>query len=306
VIQKEERMKEIAPGVYVETRYASGNVGIITTGAGVVCVDVPMLPSDAYHWRAQIESVTTEPIVTLVQTDYDQARVVSTYLFDVPLVAHDEMPGRMKMYASEKVLSQINDTLRRDGAERRWRSRLPDITFSERLILYKGDREIHVLHGGGHSPATCMVYLPAESLIFAGDVVFCGMHPTMGLAETKQWLSTLTALRKMSVDVIVPGHGKPCDREATHALSDYIRDMRAMVRRSFQGGRSKSETSSSVIPEMMDAFHYDEGKRDQIRLRIKGGSDRIYDEYRAEAKAGSAKGRGPARRSSSRRRRRRS
>jgi len=299
-------MKEIAPGVYVETRYASGNVGMITTGAGVVCIDVPMLPSDAYHWRAQIESVTDEPIVSLIQTDYDQARVISTYLFNVPLIAHDETSSRMKLYSSEKVLNQINDVLKRDGAERKWRARTPDVTFSERLILYKGDRELHVLHGGGHSSATCMVYLPAENLIFTGDVVFCNMHPTMGLAETKQWLSTLTALRKMSVDVIVPGHGKPCDRDATHALSDYIRDMRAIVRRNFQAGRSKSETSSAVIPEMMSSFPYSESHRDQVRLRVKGGSDRVYDEYRAEDKADVAKSKGSSRRSSSKRRRRRS
>ena len=210
------------------------------------------------------------------------------------------------MYSSDKVLNQLSEVLRRDGTERRWRPRMPDVTFSERLILHKGEREIHVLHGGGHSPATCMVYLPAESVLFTGDVVFCGMHPSMGLAETKQWLSTLTALRKMSVDVIVPGHGEMCAREATHVLSDYIRDMRAMVRRSFQAGRSKSETSSAVVPEMMDAFSYSDKNRDRVRLLIKAGSDRIYDEYRAEAKAGAAKSKGLSRRSSGRRKRRRS
>lgn len=297
-------MKQVAPGVYVETKYPSGNVGIIVTDAGVVCVDVPMLPSDVYHWRAQIESVTNTPIVSLIQTDYDQQRVLSTFLFDVPLVAHDEAWNRMRIYSSDKVLHQMNEVLRRDGTEKRWRPRMPDVTFSERLILYKGEREIHVLYGGGHSAATCMVYLPTESLLFAGDVVFCGVHPSMSLAETKQWLSTLTALRKMSVDVIVPGHGDICAREATHALSDYIRDMRAMVRRGFQAGRSKSETSSAVIPEMMGAFSYTEKNRDRVRMRIKAGSDRIYDEYRAEAKADAAKN--SSRRSAGRRKRRRS
>lgn len=298
-------MKEVAPGVYVETKYASGNVGFILTGTGVVCVDVPMLPSDAHYWRAQIESVTDEPIISLIQTDYDQERVVSTYLFDVPRIAHDSTWAKMKTYGSEKVLAQINELLGRDGAERTWRVRMPDITFSERLILHKGSRQIHVVHGGGHSPATCMVYLQEEGLIFTGDVVFCGMHPTMMQAETKQWLSTLTSLRKMTCDVIVPGHGDPCDKDMTHALSDYIRDMRAMVRRSFQAGRSKSETSSSVIPELMGRFPYDESEREQARMRIKGGSDRIYDEYRVETKADGVKAKGASKRSSGKRRIRR-
>jgi glyoxylase-like metal-dependent hydrolase (beta-lactamase superfamily II) len=299
-------MKELAPGVYLESRYGSGNVGIIVSSAGVVCVDVPMLPSDTKHWLTQIASVTSKPIIAVIQTDYDQERVVSTFMFDVPLIAHDATTAKMKTYSSDKVIAQINDLLRRDATPRRWRHRVPDITFSERLILHKGDREIHVLHGGGHSPATGMVYLPAESLVLAGDVVFCGMHPTMTQAETREWLSALTSLRKMSVDTIVPGHGDPCTRDTTHALSDYIREMRARVRRSYQAGRSKSETSSSVIPEMMDAFPYLESERDQVRTRIKGGSDRIYDEYRAEDKANSARGKGASRRSTKRRRRRRS
>jgi hypothetical protein len=37
-------MQEVAPGVYAETKYPSGNVGLIRTGEGVICVDVPMLP----------------------------------------------------------------------------------------------------------------------------------------------------------------------------------------------------------------------------------------------------------------------
>jgi hypothetical protein len=134
-----------------------------------------------------------------------------------------------------------------------------------------------------------MVYLPEESLIFTGDVVSCGVHPSMTQAETKAWLSTLNQLRKMSVDKIVPGRGMTCAKEATHPLSEYIRDMRAAVRRSFQAGRSKSETSSAVVPEFLDAFPYDEGQRERTRLLVKGGSDRIYDEYRAVAKADAAR-----------------
>ena len=277
---------------------------MIVTGAGVVCVDIPMLPSDVEHWFTQIESVTDEPIIYLIQTDYDQERIVSTRMLDVPVVAHDTAWDKMKIYNSDKVLHQVNDILRRDSAEANWRVRMPDVTFSERLILYKGVCEIHVLYGGGHSPATCMVYLPSENLLFSGDIVFSQMHPSMTQAETKQWLSALTVLRKMTVDKIVPGHGTICDREATHSLSDYIRDMRALVRRCFQAGRSKSETSSAVIPEFMGAFPYDENERDKVRLRVKGGSDRIYDEYRAEAKADKVKG--SSKRGKTRRRRGRS
>ena len=270
-------METVAPGIYVETGYASGNVGAIVTGAGVVCVDVPERPSHAHRWFAQIRSVTDEAIIALIQTDYDQERVVSTHLLDVPVIAHDATWERMKVYSNEKVLSQIRELVRDDVGDSDWSVRMPEITFSERLILYKGAREVHVLHGGGHSPGCCMVYVPEESVLFTGDVVFNNMHPSMTQAETKQWLAALTSLRKMNVETLVPGHGSVCGKEATRPLSEYIRDLRAMVRRSFQAGRSKSETSSSVISEFLSAFAYDESERDRVRLQVKGGSDRIYD-----------------------------
>jgi cyclase len=282
-------MQEVAPGVFVETQYESGNVGFLTTGAGVVCIDAPMLPRDLHHWKAQIASTTEEPIIALVQTDYDQERVLGSALLGASIIAHDAAFDKMKVYTSDKVLGQIADIVQSDAGGEPWQVRMPETTFSERLILHKGSREIYLMHAGGHSPATCMAYLPSEAIIFTGDVVFNRMHPSVAQAETKEWLAALTQLRKMPVNTIVPGHGPVCDKEATHVLSEYIRDLRAAVRRSFQMGRSKSETSTAVIPDFMDAFPFRQSEKDRIRQLVKGGSDRIYDEYRAEAKATAAK-----------------
>jgi hypothetical protein len=86
--------------------------------------------------------------------------------------------------------------------------------------------------------------------------------------------------------------------------------MRQRVQASFENGKSKSETSAAVIAEFLDAFPYTDQERDERRLRIKGGSDRIYDECRALAKAnatrearlgGSSAGRSKSRRSKKRR-----
>jgi cyclase len=297
-------IEQVAPGLYIETRYVGGNVGAVVTDEGVVCVDAPMLPEEVLDWQAQIQSVASHPIVALIQTDYDQERVLGTSFFDVPLIAHDAIWDKMKVYSSEKFLNQVGEVWQGEEDAEDWHPRMPDITFSERLILYKGGRELHIIYGGGHSSATCMVHLPEESIIFAGDIVYCNRHPTMAQAETKQWLSVLNQLRKMSIELIIPGHGSCCDKESTQVLSEYIRDMRAVVRRNFQAGRSKSETSSAVITEFLDAFPYDENDRDQVRQLVKGGSDRIYDEYRTAAKADAARVRGALRKNKSRRPRR--
>jgi glyoxylase-like metal-dependent hydrolase (beta-lactamase superfamily II) len=281
-------MEQVAPQVYVH-EYSSGNVGFVQTGAGTVCIDSPMLPSDIRDWRQRIATITREPIVLLIQSDYDQARVVGSRFFDVPLIAHDATWDRLKIYSSEKTLNQINGMLEADGGTPDWRIRMPDITFSQQLLLHKGDCEIRVIYGGGHSCATSMVFLPQHKLVFSGDLVFCSQHPTMNYAETRQWVVTLDRLSRMPIETIIPGHGPVCTSKAAAPLRDYIQDMRNQVRESFENGKSKSETSAAVIAEFLDAFPFTDKERDERRLRIKGGSDRIYDEYRALAKANASR-----------------
>ena len=198
-------MKEVAPGIWVEHGYESGNVGFIVTGAGVVCIDVPMMPDDARHWLYSIRDVTDEPITALVQTDYDQARVLSTCLVDARVIAHEAAwEDMLKIYNRDKTVQQIVGLLGHNG---NWHVRMPDITFTEHVILRKGTQEIHLLHGGGHSAATCMVHLPEHRLMFTGDVVFNDVHPSMEYAESGAWFSALRRLRKVDVDMLVPGHG---------------------------------------------------------------------------------------------------
>jgi cyclase len=287
-------MKEVAPDVWVEHGYDSGNVGLVVTGAGVVCIDVPMMPDDAQHWLHSIRDVTDEPVIALVQTDYDQARVLSTCVVDARVIAHEAAWDSMcKAYGRGKTIEQIRKLLGHDG---NWHVRMPDVTFTEHAILQKGMQEIHLLHGGGHSAATCMVHLPEHRLMFTGDVVFNDVHPSMEYAETGAWLSALRRLRKVDVDTLVPGHGAVCDREATYPLSDYIRQMRARVRRCFRAGHTKSEASKLIVPDFLDAFPYRRSDLDKVRKCIKGGSDRIYDEYRAEARKKDTTKRGKRRR----------
>ena len=272
-------MKEIATGIYLEGKYRGGNVGFVDTGEGIICIDLPMIPQDARHWIAAIESIKAQPVVAVVQTDYDLPRVLSTCLVGGSLIAHDAVWEPMvKVYGRGTMVQRVNEMLG-DGAD--WQVRMPDLTFTDHLVLKKGCQEIHVLHAGGHSPGTSMVHIPDERLIFTGDLVFNGRHPTMQYAESKAWLTALNRLRKMAVDTIVPGHGQIADKEATYPLSDYIREIRAIVRRSYRAGRSKSDTAKLVVPQLMDAFPYEHHAAGRLSRQIRDSCNRVYDEYRA-------------------------
>jgi len=50
----EHTMGEIAPDIYLETQYPGGNVSLVDTGRGVICIDLPMMPDDVRQWLDMI------------------------------------------------------------------------------------------------------------------------------------------------------------------------------------------------------------------------------------------------------------
>jgi glyoxylase-like metal-dependent hydrolase (beta-lactamase superfamily II) len=68
----------------------------------------------------------------------------------------------------------------------------------------------------------------AETVLFAGDLVFRGRLPFVGLADSGHWIEALDRLLKMQPTLIVPGHG-PASRAAIDDLRltrDYLLHLR--------------------------------------------------------------------------------
>jgi glyoxylase-like metal-dependent hydrolase (beta-lactamase superfamily II) len=82
--------------------------------------------------------------------------------------------------------------------------------------------------GPAHTPEDMVVYLPAEHVLYAGDVVFRGRVPYVGQADSRHWIAALDQLIAVGAQVIVPGHG-PHSTDAKKDLTltrDYIAYLR--------------------------------------------------------------------------------
>src|SRR5690606_32627518 len=82
--------------------------------------------------------------------------------------------------------------------------------------------------GAAHTPEDLVVLLPAERVLFAGDLVFRGRVPFVGNADSGQWIRSLNTLLEMDADVVVPGHGPlstagRADLELTRDYLAYLR-----------------------------------------------------------------------------------
>ena len=99
----------------------------------------------------------------------------------------------------------------------------PDMTFTDRLNLYLGDREIQVLHyDRAVTPGDAFLYLPKEKVLITGDLLVNPVSFALSCYPTG-WLRTLEKLDALDATVIVPGHGEPLrDRELLHATMERV------------------------------------------------------------------------------------
>jgi cyclase len=282
-------MQNIAPGVYVETDSRGTNLGLVVTKAGPILIDTPLIPREARAWNARVLSITEgrKPIY-VINTDHHKGHALGNVFFDSTSVAQEAAWKHMHGYG-DNFRQRLSDRYRDKDPETsqellHLQIQLPALTFEERLTFYMDDRTIRIIHVDGHTPASSLVFVPEARVVFCGDVVVCNMHPFMAQSDTGKWLDALTAIRRMSVDYVVPGHGSPgCGKDSTEPLSDYIRTARAKVRKQFNAGKSKAEAANAVLAEIMAYFPRVPSAGVKLEAKVKSGLGHIYDEFKAEA-----------------------
>ena len=275
-------MEELAAGVYVNFDYEGANVGCILTDVGAIVVDTPLIPEDGRAWAAEVATFT-DNVLFVFNTDHHRAHILGNQYFDAPVIAHELAWKEMANYKDAFIERTKNMFKRQPEIAAQFKEvviKKPEIAFTGRLIVKKGGREIHFVYTGGHTPATSGLWLPEERVLFTGDVVVVGEHPSLGQSNTKEWLAELSRLRKTSLTCMVPGHGPLCNVEATLPVSEYIRAMRSKVRNQYRSGRTKSE-AAVVISQMIDYFPYRQGDKSFVEKRIRAGVSRVYDEMKA-------------------------
>lgn len=203
--------EEVAPGVIVREAGGDPNVGAVIGRDGIVAIDALATPTAARPWLEELREFSEKPIRMLVLTHYHAVRVLGASAF-----------GAREIAASRATASLIEQQGDADWETefRRFPRLAPDpelvpgltlptLVFEQRLTIDLGDRELIVEHAGrGHTGGDTVAWLPAERVLFAGDLVEDRAAPYMGEAYVDEWRSeTLDVVASYGADVLVPGRG---------------------------------------------------------------------------------------------------
>ena len=247
------RPVQVAPGVYFAqglsalgtpaNRNFISNAGFVVTPAGVVVIDGLGSPALAEEMLRAIRAVTPQPVRHVIVTHYHADHVYGLQVFEAAgaeIVAHESAreymaseTARLRLEASRQELKPWIDAATRLTPATRW--------LQGDLDLNLGGVEIQVRHvGSAHTAEDLVIHLPAQRVLFAGDLVFRGRVPFVGQADSRRWISALDRLLAFDATLVLPGHG-PASTDARADLQ-LTRDYLAYLR------TTMGEAASSMEP----------------------------------------------------------
>ncbi len=124
---------------------------------------------------------------------------------------------------------------------------LPDKTFEGKLTLQVGDRTVELLEvGPAHTLGDTLVHIPADRVIFTGDILFIGGHPIMWAGPTSNWIRACDLILSLDVETIVPGHGPITDKKGVAEVKDYLEYIYAEARKRYEAGMPALDAARDI------------------------------------------------------------
>jgi glyoxylase-like metal-dependent hydrolase (beta-lactamase superfamily II) len=232
--EKRSTLEELAPGVVAFTAEGDPNVGAVIAEKGVLAIDARATPTHAREWLDVVRGLTDKPIRYVVLTHYHAVRTLGASAFEADwVIAHE---GTRRWIVERGDADFESETRRFPRLFKDVDSipglTYPNVSFAEMLRLDLGDREVHLLHlGRGHTQGDAAVWLPAERILFAGDLVEARAAPYMGDAFIEEWsTTTLDRIEALGARTIVPGRGPAAGPEAIAETREYLRTLWDTVR----------------------------------------------------------------------------
>jgi cyclase len=238
-------MIRVSENVHVESQIRACNLGLVTTKAGNVMIDVPIAPSDAVKWREEV--IQKGELRYLINTEEHPDHCQSSFFFPGVLITSQQTREKLAEETPEAITARVKRIDPENlSLMKGFRLRLADITFNESLHLYLGDHTLVLFQLQGHSSGGIAVYIPEERVVFATDCIFHRFKTWLHEADPDRWLHSLKRLRDLDVDIIVPGHGSPCKKDYLEEQERIIRQWMDSVKSAVENGWSAEEAARRI------------------------------------------------------------
>ncbi len=286
-----------------------GNSVVILSNDGVLVFDTNGTPAAAEAVLSEIRKLTDKPVKYVVNSHWHWDHWYGTEVYrrafpGVHVVTHEktremmmgpalafnqpgldeELPGYLddlakRVTAGESATPPPANLARMKSAlatgrffldqKRRVKHTFADVTFTDRLTVYLGEREIQILnYGRAVTPGDALLYLPREKIVVTGDLLVNPVSFALGVYPTG-WLNALERIDALDATVWVAGHGEPLhDKTLLHATMGVFRELLRQGKEARAKGQDPDQAKELILPSLKD-----------LRARITGGDPRQNEPF---------------------------
>lgn len=206
------KVNPVRDGIY----YVSGgmaNSGFIVADSSVIVIDAQMFAPAAKKVLDAIAEITPRPVRTIILThsDPDHVNGLPAYPQGLAIIAQENTGPEMQEALRNPLLNTTS-------TPPELKDYLPTKTVkSDEAVVIDGVT-LELIHiTPAHTDSDLIIYLPAQEVVFAGDILTPEFSKYPGIHLNKHgsslgWINTMQALIALNAQVYVSGHGEPLKR----------------------------------------------------------------------------------------------
>lgn len=221
--------------------------GVVVTSDGVLLVDSGGTYKGAAQIHETIKSITDQPVKIVVNSGGQDHRWMGNDYFrqqGARIIASNDAVTDQKARTQDQFMG-LENLVGKAGIEKTEAAHASE-TFDESLKLKLGETDIEIYHvGQAHTPGDAFIWVPAEKVMFTGDIVYVErMLGVGGQSNSKTWMASYEAMAAYKPEHIVPGHGHATTLKTTDKDTyGYLTYLRKAVAEFMENGGDMSDIS---------------------------------------------------------------
>jgi cyclase len=236
------------------------NSGAVVGGDDTLVVDTQNDMRLAHALREGVDGVRGgSRVATVLNTHSDSDHWSGNTLFDqARIFASDAAEGEMRhMWLNQERLAEA---ARGDGAFARWvRWRMqafdyagwqptyPTDTFTGELVIEAAGRPVRLIEvGPAHTAGDVIAYLPADGVLFAGDILFTDSTPMVWAGPISHCIAACDLILNLDPRVIVPGHGPVVGTDGVERMRDYLQFVDTYAGSAYDSGQDPKQAYAEL------------------------------------------------------------
>jgi len=268
---------------------AVSNAGFVVLERSVLAFDTHFTPEAGQALLAAIRSVTPKPVRYVVNSHAHADHTHGNQVFaDAQLIGstaarrevlESDLPSLNRtMAVTQNQLERLRRELSKEkdpALVQRLREQIkiresyiqnmsqlkitaPVVTLDDSLKIQEGKQETRILYlGKGHTEGDIVLFLPAQKIVFAGDLFFNEAIPNVQDASILSWMKTLDEVLKLDADKFVPGHGPVGTRKEVQNFLLYLQTLQSLVKEFVDRGDTLEQATRDIaVPAKYASFRF--------------------------------------------------